>query len=160
MECKSQQAWQLLSSLQLTSRNYDKPGKSLPLAKHVNASISGSSRQTTLQFESDLKSTAAGRDKYDQSISKGGVQTGGPSKSSISCFSTHSSEVKDAGHVSMGPKGSYSIMSDTSQKETVHYAASKSAMHTSARNELNSSSPVAIDDDDDILEVILVSLTI
>ncbi|KAH6766488.1 DNA helicase [Perilla frutescens var. hirtella] len=146
-----EKAWQRLCSLQLSSRSYSKPGKSLPLSKYVNASVSGSSRQTTQQSQSNLKSLAAGLDQNDQSFSKGGVQTGGPSKSLDRCFSTHTFEVKEARHVSIGPNGSHSIMGDTLQKETVHYTASKSAMHTSARNDHKSSFSVGIDDDD-ILE--------
>lgn len=153
MECKSQQAWQLLSSLQLSSRSYNKPGKSFPLTKNVNASISGGSRHTTQQFQSDLKSTAAGRNQNDQSFSKGDVQAGGPSKRLNSCFSTHTFEVKEARRVSIGQNGSHSITSDTLHKETVHHTASKSATQTSARNDPKSSFSVDIDDDD-ILEVI------
>lgn len=146
IECKFQQAWELLSSLQLSSRSYSKPGKSFPLPKNVNASISGGARHTTQQFQSDLKSTASGQ---DQSFSKGDVQANGPSKSLNNCFSAHTYEVNDARQVS---NGSHSTMSDTLHRETVHHTASKSEMQTSARNDPTSFS-VDIDDDD-ILEVI------
>ncbi|XP_057812339.1 ATP-dependent DNA helicase Q-like 4A [Salvia miltiorrhiza] len=145
-----EKAWQLLSSLQLSSRSYSKPGKSIPLAKNVNASMSGGSRHTTQHFQSDLKSTAAGRDQNDQSFSKGDVQAGGPSKSLNSCFSTHT--FKEARQVSVGQNGSHSVISDTLHKETVHHTVSKSAMHTSARNGGPTSSFSVDMDDDDILE--------
>lgn len=97
---------------------------------------------------------AAGPKQNDQCFSKGAVQAGGPSKSLGSCFSTRTFEVKDARQVSIGPNGSRSMMSDGLQKENVHYAASRSAMHTSGRNGCDSSFSVGIGDDDDILEVI------
>lgn len=96
---------------------------------------------------------AAGQDQKDQIFSKGDLQAGGPTKSLGSCFSTPNFEVKEARKVSIGPNGSNSMMSDELPKGSVHYSASRSAMHTSASNVRESSFSVGIDDDDEILEV-------
>ncbi|KAG6398666.1 hypothetical protein SASPL_140133 [Salvia splendens] len=137
-----EKAWQLLSSLQLSSRSYSKPGKSIPLAKNVNASISGGSRQTTQLFQSDLKSMAAGRDQNHKSFSsKGDVQVGGPSKSLNSCYTANTVEVKEGRQFPTMQNGSHSV----------HHTAIKSTTQASTGNDPRSSFAVDIDDDD-ILE--------
>ena len=143
MECKYQQAWQLLSSLQLSSRSYSKPGKSIPLTKNVNASISGGSRQTTQLFQSDLKSMAAGRDQNHKSLSKGDVLVGGPSKSLNSCYTANTVEVKESRQFPTMQNGSHSV----------HHTAIRSTTQTSTGNDPRSSFAVDMDDDD-ILEVV------
>lgn len=149
----SRQAWHQLSSLQLSSRSYTKPGKTRPLTNDVSTFISQSPRQTTQQFQSDLKSTAAGQDQNNQIYSKGDVQTSEPNKSLGSCFPPHAFEVKEARQVVIRQKCSHSSTSDISQRETINGTASKSAVHASARNGPKSSFSDGIDDDD-ILEVI------
>ncbi|XP_047959187.1 ATP-dependent DNA helicase Q-like 4A isoform X2 [Salvia hispanica] len=136
-----EKAWQLLSSLQLSSRSYSKPGKSIPLTKNVNASISGGSRQTTQLFQSDLKSMAAGRDQNHKSLSKGDVLVGGPSKSLNSCYTANTVEVKESRQFPTMQNGSHSV----------HHTAIRSTTQTSTGNDPRSSFAVDMDDDD-ILE--------
>lgn len=95
---------------------------------------------------------AAGRDQKDQIFSKGDLQAGG-TKSLDSCLSTDTFEVKEARQVSIGPNCPNSMTRDELPKGSVHYSASRSAMHTSASTVRVSSFSVGIDDDDDILEV-------
>ncbi|KAG8368802.1 hypothetical protein BUALT_Bualt15G0084600 [Buddleja alternifolia] len=144
------QAWQLLSSLQISSKNYTKPGKTLPLSKDANAFTSRASRLTTHQCSSDLKSTAAGRNDSYQSFNRGGVPTNEPNKMASS-FPPHSFEDEEARQVMIGQNGSHSSISDRFQRQTINYSASKSAVHASARNGPKSSHADGIDDDD-ILE--------
>ncbi|KAL6517738.1 hypothetical protein OROMI_033439 [Orobanche minor] len=104
-----EKAWQLLSGLHLSSRNYTKPGKTVPLSKEVNASISQSSRRTTHQCSSVFESTAAGSNQNYQSFSKGDVQAGALNRSSGSSLAPHTFEVKETRHVTVnGPKSSFS----------------------------------------------------
>lgn len=140
---KSWQAWQLLSSLQLSSRNYSKPGKTLPLSKDMNAFSSQSSRRTTQQCLSGFKSTAASHNQNCQSFSNGDERTGDSNNRLSSSFPLNTFEAKESRN---------SWTSDTLQRQTINCAAGKSAVHTNARN-VPSSFHDGVDDDD-ILEVI------
>ncbi|KAK6156989.1 hypothetical protein DH2020_011237 [Rehmannia glutinosa] len=148
-----EKAWQLLSNLQLSSQTYAKPGKTLPLSKDVNAFISQSSRLTTQQCSSVLKSTAAGHNQNYQSFTKGDVQTSEPNQSLGSSFPPCTFEAKETRQVMVGQNGLHSSTSDTLQRQTINCTASRLALHTSAKNGLKSSFSDGIDDDD-ILEVI------
>ncbi|KAI3445622.1 hypothetical protein Pfo_002287 [Paulownia fortunei] len=139
-----EKAWQLLSSLQLSSRNYTKPGKTLPLSKDVNAFISQSSRRTTQQCSSDLKSTPAGCNQNYQNFSRGDVQTNESNKCLGSSFPPHTFEVKVPRQVMIGQKGSHSSTSDTLQRQNINCTANKSAVPKSSVSD--------VIDDDDILE--------
>ncbi|KAK6131895.1 hypothetical protein DH2020_034368 [Rehmannia glutinosa] len=149
-----EKAWQLLSNLQLSSRIYAKPGKTLPLSKDVNAFISQSSRLTTRQCSSVLKSTAAGHNQNHQSFTNGDVQTSESNQSLGSSFPPRTFEAKETRQVMVGQNGLHSSTSDTLQRQTINCTASRSALHTSAKNGLKSSFSDGIDDDD-ILEVII-----
>ncbi|XP_051146387.1 ATP-dependent DNA helicase Q-like 4A [Andrographis paniculata] len=70
-----EKAWQGLSNLQLSSRSYIKPGKTLPLSKNVNTSIPQSPR--TQQCSATSKSTAAAHNQNTQWF---GEQNGGTSQ--------------------------------------------------------------------------------
>ncbi|KAK4438311.1 ATP-dependent DNA helicase Q-like 4A [Sesamum alatum] len=146
-----EKAWQLLSSLQLSSRNYTKPGKTLPLSKDVNAFTSQSSRRTTQQCSSVLKSAVAGCNQNYQSFSRGDVKTSEPNKSLGSSFRPHIFEVEETRQVMVGQKGSHPLMTDGLQRQTINCTTSKSEVHASAANGPKSASTVGIDDDD-ILE--------
>ncbi|KAK4401971.1 ATP-dependent DNA helicase Q-like 4A [Sesamum angolense] len=146
-----EKAWQLLSSLKLSSRNYTKPGKSLPLSKDVNAFISQSSRRTTQQCSSVLKRTVPECNQNYQSFSRGDVKTSEPNKNSGSSFPSHIFEVEETRQVTVGQKGSHPLMTDGLQRQTINCSASKSEMHTSAANGPKSASTDGIDEDD-ILE--------
>ncbi|GFP99215.1 ATP-dependent DNA helicase q-like 4a [Phtheirospermum japonicum] len=107
--CTASQAWKLLSGLQLSSRNYTKPGKTHPLSKDANAFISQSSRRTTLQCSSTLKSTAARHNQNYQSLTKGDTQASVPNGSLGSSFAPQTFEVKEARQVTVnGPGSSFS----------------------------------------------------
>ncbi|KAL0422268.1 UNVERIFIED_CONTAM: ATP-dependent DNA helicase Q-like 4A [Sesamum latifolium] len=146
-----EKAWRLLSSLQLSSRNYTKPGKSLPLSKDVNAFISQSSRRTTQQCSSVLKSTVAECNQNYQSFSRGDVKTSEPNKNLGSSFPSHIFEVEETRQVMVGQKGSHPLMTDGLQRQTINCIGSKSEMHASAANGPKSASTDGIDEDD-ILE--------
>ncbi|KAK6136514.1 hypothetical protein DH2020_029750 [Rehmannia glutinosa] len=62
-------------------------------------------------------------------------------------------EAKETRQVMVGQNGLHSSTSDTLQRQTINCTASRSALHTSAKNGLKSSFSDGIDDDD-ILEVI------
>ncbi|KAL0365035.1 UNVERIFIED_CONTAM: ATP-dependent DNA helicase Q-like 4A [Sesamum angustifolium] len=146
-----EKAWQLLASLKLSSRNYTKPGKSLPLSKDVNAFISQSSRRTTQQCSSVLKRTVPECNQNYQSFSRGDVKTSEPNKNSGSSFPSHIFEVEETRQVMVGQKGSHPLMTDGLQRQTINCTASKSEMYTSAANGPKAASTDGIDEDD-ILE--------
>ncbi|KAL7157320.1 hypothetical protein ABFS83_02G070000 [Erythranthe nasuta] len=145
-----EKAWQLLSKLQLSSRNYNKLGKTLPLSKDANAFTSQSSRRTTQQCLPGSKSTAAVCNQTYQSFSNGDVQTSKPNKSLDSSFTPNTFEAKEARQGMFGQKGSHSSTNDTSQRQTINPTAGKSAVHVSARNGPNSLLDSV--DEDDIME--------
>ncbi|KAL3638183.1 hypothetical protein CASFOL_018053 [Castilleja foliolosa] len=104
-----EKAWKLLSGLQLSSRNYTKPGKTHTLPKDTYASISQSSRPTTQQCSSTLNSTAARHNPNYQSLTKGDTHASVPNGSLGSSFTPHTFEVKEARQVTVnGPGSSFS----------------------------------------------------
>ncbi|KAL8520083.1 hypothetical protein ACS0TY_010858 [Phlomoides rotata] len=144
-----EKAWQLLSRLQLSSRSYTKPGKTFPLTRNINAFTSQSSRHTTQQLQSDLKSTAAGRDPNINNFSKGDAQTGKPNNNLGSCFQPQTFEVKEARQVVVEQNSSNASVKATFQRTTTNCTSDKSA-YSNARN--GTESTFFDDYDDDILE--------
>ncbi|KAK4476848.1 hypothetical protein RD792_016010, partial [Penstemon davidsonii] len=140
LNAQVEKAWQHLCSLQLSSRNYAKPGKTLSLSKDANACTSQSSRRTTQQCSSDMKSTALGRNQSCQSFSKVDVHISEPNKTFKKDKSVN------------GQKGACSSTDAIFQRQTVNNITSNSAVHASAMNG-SKSSPSDVIDEDDILEL-------
>ncbi|XP_073271932.1 ATP-dependent DNA helicase Q-like 4A [Primulina huaijiensis] len=121
-----EKAWKLLSSLQLNSRNYIKPGKTLPLSKRVDAT----SRRATQQLSSDSKSKFSDSIRTRQSLSESHAQT---------------SKVEEDRQVTMQSE-SYSL-SDRFQPQTINGVSCKSASYTRATVGSKSTYSEGIDDD-------------
>ncbi|KZV22716.1 DNA helicase (RECQl4A) isoform 2 [Dorcoceras hygrometricum] len=120
-----EKAWKLLSGLQLNSRNYIKPGKTLPLSEGADAS----SRRATQQCSLDSKSKFFGR--MHQSVSESHAQT---------------SKVEEDRRFKM-QSGSY-WTSDRYQEQTINGVASKSAAYARATIGSKSTYSEGIVDDD------------
>ncbi|GER26748.1 ATP-dependent DNA helicase Q1 [Striga asiatica] len=87
-----EKAWKLLSGLQLSSRSYIKPGKTLSLCKDGNAFVSQSTRQTS-KCSSGLKST--GCHQNYQNPAKDEVHTGETNRNSGSTWASRAFESKE-----------------------------------------------------------------
>ncbi|XP_075493954.1 ATP-dependent DNA helicase Q-like 4A isoform X2 [Primulina tabacum] len=122
-----EKAWKLLTGLQLNSRNYTKPGKTLPLSEHADAT----SRRATQQCSSDSKSKFSGNTRMHQSLGESNVQ---------------SSKVEEDRQVVM-QSGSYST-SDRFQAQNINGVARKSAAYARATVGSNSTYSERIVDDD------------
>ncbi|XP_022863339.1 ATP-dependent DNA helicase Q-like 4A [Olea europaea var. sylvestris] len=147
-----EKAWQLLSSLQLSSKSYTKPGQSVPLTNNVSSFSFQDSRQATQQCSSDLKRLSSGLVQMHQSFSGGDEQIGDSSRCLNTSFSTCNSEVEKVRMVTSRRNASYSLASDNFNAQTGNGVTSNSSMCTIARNGSNAPYTDVIDDDDDILE--------
>ncbi|XP_073065835.1 ATP-dependent DNA helicase Q-like 4A isoform X2 [Primulina eburnea] len=122
-----EKAWKLLTGLQLNSRNYTKPGKTLPLSEHADAT----SRRATQQCSSDSKIKFSGNTRMHQSLGESYVQ---------------SSKVEEDRQVLM-QSGSYST-SDRFQAQNINGVARKSAAYAIATVGSKSTYSERIIDDD------------
>ncbi|CAA0841508.1 ATP-dependent DNA helicase Q-like 4A [Striga hermonthica] len=108
-----EKAWKLLSGLQLSSRSYTKPGKTLSLCKDGNVSVSQSTRQTS-KCSSGLKSTAGECHQSYQNPAKGEVHTGETNRNSGSTWVSRAFEAKEIPHprVNAPTKASSDVIDD------------------------------------------------
>ncbi|KAL2460513.1 ATP-dependent DNA helicase Q-like 4A [Abeliophyllum distichum] len=144
-----EKAWQLLSSLQLSSKSYTKPGKSVPLTNNVSSFTFQDSRQTTQQCSSDLKRMSSVQ--MHQSFSGGDVQIGDSGRRLDTSFPPCNSEVEKVRKVMSRENASYSLASDNFYAQTRNGVTSNSSMCKSASNRSKASYTDGVDDDD-ILE--------
>lgn len=133
------QAWQSLSNLQISGRNYLKPGRSLPLVKDNNSEFSQDVKKSTSQSANDVARNVSERRQTHQQFGE-----------------TH-------GSISVGRQSEWkSSMDFTSQAQRVNKSFSAHTLHTTqVKFSMDAcGNNIDDDDDDDILEVIHVNQAI
>lgn len=145
------QAWQLLSSLRLSSKSYTKPGKTLPLTKDVSASALGKSGQANQQWSSNVNSTSFGHAPLRQNFSSSNNEIRESRKSAGTSFPSHA----QVGNFVTRQNSIYTSMANTCQNRPSDGSTSSSADDINKIKGSNGTFVSGIDDDDDdILEVI------
>ncbi|KAA8536559.1 hypothetical protein F0562_029037 [Nyssa sinensis] len=141
-----EKAWQALSSLQLSCRNYIKPGKTTPLVKGVSDSLSQDVRRTSQQCTSAVNNKFSGHMRTHQNISETNCRLGG----SVRGFSFPSSctDVAAAGKAVSGQSEGHTSMLNNSHARDVNGLSSNHTSHSSQMNGFEDSFPSGIDDDD------------
>lgn len=144
------QAWQALSNLRLSSRNYIKPGKSVPLVKDATSTSFQDVRRASQQCSSELNNKHSGQIRTHQTFNGSNTNSG-----ESNCMSTSlplgTTDVAEPGK-SRQNEG-YSSMFNNSHARTINGSSSSDNTHARQMNELNGTFPEAMDDDD-ILGVI------
>lgn len=126
-----QKAWQSLSNLQISGRNYLKPGRSLPLVKDNNSEFSQDVKKSTSQGANDVARNVSERRQTHQQFGE-----------------TH-------GSISVGRQSEWkSSMDFTSQAQRVNKSFSAHTLHTTqVKFSMDAcGNSIDDDDDDDILE--------
>lgn len=145
------QAWQVLSSGQLSCRNYVKPGKTVPVLKDVSIQSSQNVRRTTQQSPSDIENKFSGHiPTHKDSSGTNAKFSSEPTKCMGTSFPFHPSEVDEAGKVARGQNEGYRSTVNSFHAQTTNETFGNHMAHTNQANGLSH----ACTDDDDILEVI------
>lgn len=143
------QAWQLLSSLRLSSKSYTKPGKTLPLTIDASASAIGKSGQANKKWSSNVNSTSFEHAPLHQNFSISNNEVGESRKSVGASFPSNA----QVGNFVTRQNTVYTSMANTSQNHPSDRSASSGADDANKINGSNRTFVAGVDDDD-ILEVI------
>lgn len=142
-------AWQVLSSGQLSCRNYVKPGKTVPVLKDVSIQSSQNVRRTTQQSPSDIENKFSGHmPTHKDSSGTNAKFSSEPTKCMGTSFPFHPSEVDEAGKVARGQNEGYRSTVNSFHAQTTNETFGNHMAHTNQANGLSH----ACTDDDDILE--------
>nr|GLL23897.1 ATP-dependent DNA helicase Q-like 4A isoform X1 [Ipomoea trifida] len=143
----AEKAWQLLSSLRLSSKSYTKPGKTLPLTIDASASAIGKSGQANKKWSSNVNSTSFEHAPLHQNFSISNNEVGESRKSVGASFPSHA----QVGNFVTRQNTVYTSMANTSQNHPSDRSASSGADDANKINGSNRTFVAGVDDDD-ILE--------
>uniref|UniRef100_A0A5B7ATW1 DNA 3'-5' helicase n=1 Tax=Davidia involucrata TaxID=16924 RepID=A0A5B7ATW1_DAVIN len=163
-----EKAWQALSSLQLSCRNYIKPGKTAPLVKDVSANLSQVVRRTSQQCTSVMNNKFSGHMQTHQNFGETNVKLGESTTCMDASFPSGCTNVAATGKVVNGQSVGPTSMLNNSRKVVSQSVGHTSMLgnshaqvinglsnnHTSHASQLNGPKDTFPDgiDDDDILE--------
>ncbi|CAH9116719.1 unnamed protein product [Cuscuta epithymum] len=147
----TEKAWQKLSSIQLSSKSYIKPGKTLPLTKDASASAAGKYGQADKQWSSSVNNTSFTQMPSYQSFSASNSGMGESRMSMGTSFHSYAQSGNATAKNSI-----YSPMTNTSWAQpsngsSTSYVGDLNTMKGPTSNE---SFVDIADDDDDLLQQI------
>ncbi|XP_059648178.1 ATP-dependent DNA helicase Q-like 4A [Cornus florida] len=145
---QTEKAWQVLSSLRLSGRNYIKPGKTAPLVKDVSSNSFQDVRRTTQQCASGVNNNISGHIRTHQNFTKTNARIGESMNFVGTSFPLGSSHVATAG--SEKNEGC-TLMLNNSRIQFKSALSSNHTVHSSQMKGSEDTTPGGIDDDD-ILE--------
>ncbi|XP_071935899.1 ATP-dependent DNA helicase Q-like 4A [Coffea arabica] len=140
-----EKVWQALSTLELSSRNYVKPGKIVPLNKGFSTSVSRASRQPIHQSVSDIKSTFQANVESHQAVRQSSIR-GGESGS----YKATSVTTSGYGVAEVRRTGTHISLSSSFHPQAVN-PPSNHSIHISDMARSGNTYPEGVDDDN-ILE--------
>lgn len=153
-------AWQALSNLKLSSRNYIKPGKSRPLANDGGTASFQDGRRATQQCSSNVNNKTLGQTGADHS-NEINIQHS-ESRHTTNRFATVATSVAEGGRFGMMRGGGYTSNSTDAGGRNTNNSYSNAtnlghgihnyATNASHFNGFQETSAGGIDDDDDILQ--------
>ncbi|KAA8545503.1 hypothetical protein F0562_020287 [Nyssa sinensis] len=149
-----EKAWQALSSLQLSCRNYVKPGITAPLVKDVSANLSQDVRRTSQQCTSVMNNKFSGHMRTHQNFSETNAKAAKLGESTMcmgTSFPSGCPVVAAAGMVVNGQSEGHTSVLDNSHAQVINGLSSNHTAHASQLNGSEDTFPDGIDDDD-ILE--------
>ncbi|KAL3538533.1 hypothetical protein ACH5RR_001899 [Cinchona calisaya] len=146
-----EKVWKALSSLELSSRNYVKPGKTLPLTKGFSASAYRDSRQILQRSASDIKSTFQANLETHQTFGESSVRDSDSRSYRGTSFTSPVNGVAEVGKSLNRQTDTYSPVSGNSHPQAVNGVPSSHVVQTIGMERSGNTYPDGIDDDN-ILE--------
>ncbi|TXG53728.1 hypothetical protein EZV62_018984 [Acer yangbiense] len=145
-----EKAWHTLSSLQISSRNYIRPGVSIPVKKANGDSSHDISRRSTIQCSSDVSKHSEPMHTH-QNHNNTNVKVGESARRMDSSLPSHYDRAAETGKDLGGQNGSKTSVVNKTHWRFFDESISNNTMHTS---QINKSAEVMADDidDDEILK--------